>query len=230
MKTSGEKLRDLREAYGLSQREFGEKLGITRASVNAYERNDHPLPKKVKIKVSEIIGIGFEYFDTEMSLDEAFEKFGVDLKDELESKNTSTSICLFYEGMRNFVEGKSYDKPLEISSPIIKYLFDSDYAKLNLCFIKLNSDEFEPFANYYDILVAVRDKKVTNNDKIIIEFNGNTKIVKYFRTFSTNEIELTINDEKLTFKEDEFKQSVKILGIVLEVFRTFPLRDRYLYK
>ena len=40
MKTNGcgDKLRRLRNAYGLTQSEFGDKIGISRVRVNSYEK------------------------------------------------------------------------------------------------------------------------------------------------------------------------------------------------
>ena len=45
MKTNGcgDKLRRLRNAYGLTQSEFGDKIGISRVRVNSYENNINPL-------------------------------------------------------------------------------------------------------------------------------------------------------------------------------------------
>lgn len=72
---NGEKLRNLHNAFGLAQREFGDELGITRANVNSYENNFNPIPQGVKWKILQITGIGFEYFDTDMCSNEAFVRY-----------------------------------------------------------------------------------------------------------------------------------------------------------
>ncbi len=70
MKTNGygDKLRKLRNAYGLTQSEFGDKIGISRVRVNSYENNITPLPMQVKYKIAEATGINIEYFDNDIDL------------------------------------------------------------------------------------------------------------------------------------------------------------------
>ncbi|MGP1528191.1 MAG: helix-turn-helix domain-containing protein [Campylobacter sp.] len=70
MKTNGcgDKLRKLRNAYGLAQSEFGDKIGISRVRINSYENNITPLPTQVMWKIVEATGIGTEYFQKDLDI------------------------------------------------------------------------------------------------------------------------------------------------------------------
>lgn len=95
-KSNGKKLQAIRNTYDLSQKEFADKLGVTRASINGYENNVNPVPQSVKRKVLQATGIGFEYFDSKMSLDEAFAKYGIDPQNPIK-KPIKRSTCAFKE-------------------------------------------------------------------------------------------------------------------------------------
>lgn len=198
MKTSGEKLRDLRNAFGATQKEFGEKIGITRASINAYENNVNPVAQGAKWKILQSIGIGFEYFDTEMSLNEAFAKYGIDPQNPIK-KAIKRSTCAFYENLKDFVDGKFVEKSFEVEAWALNRLFG--VGEFDLCFIK----------NDNEILVIAKDDKLANKEKIIIDFAGMPMIAEYLRAWS--KIYLKFAEQELSFSEDDFKK-VNILGVI----------------
>ncbi|NDJ28184.1 transcriptional regulator, XRE family [Campylobacter sp. MIT 12-8780] len=212
MKTIGEKLRDLRNIYGLSQREFGEKIGVARGSINSYENNVNPLTQGVKWKILQGTGIGFDYFDTDMSLNEAFIKYGIDPSKKLEFKETKESICAVYKGINNFMDGKCEQEPLNIKSWFLDSLFEG-IGKFDICFINVSHNELEPYAKNNEILVVVRDGNLKNGDKIIIDFKGSILVVQYFKEF--DEIRLqTLSGKENKLKESDFKKEIKILAII----------------
>lgn len=235
MKTSGEKLRDLRETCGLSQREFGDKIGITRASINAYEQNINPLPDKVKRNLFLNIGLGYEYFDTDMSLEEAIKKFDIDIRDIIKTKADISNTCILYNSMNDFVKGISVKKPFKMQSFFLKYLFHTDFGKKDLCFIKITNLAYIPYAKNGDILVVTRNTKAENNDKIIIDYNGEIMIVKFLKRLNEIQINMAIHHENegierqgLTFTKSEFEQNIKILAVIQEKCEIKPIYDTYL--
>lgn len=208
---NGEKLRNLRNAFGLTQREFGDELGITRASVNSYENNFNPIPQGVKWKILQATGIGFEYFDTDMSLGEAFVKYKIDPQ-QLELRKLEENICSIYDGLKNFIDGTCIQSPFTIKSWILDNLFDM--GRFDLCFIKIKYNELEPYAKNKEILAVIRDKNVENGDKIIIDFKGNVLVVQYFSEFDEVRLQIATSGKDIRLKNDEFKKSVKILAII----------------
>ncbi|WP_218987482.1 helix-turn-helix domain-containing protein, partial [Campylobacter jejuni] len=92
--------------YGLSQREFGEKVGITKGSINSYENNVNSITQGAKWKILQATGIGFEYFDSDMTLSEAFKKYNIDISKKLEFKKIEESICAICDGVKNYIDGK----------------------------------------------------------------------------------------------------------------------------
>lgn len=208
---NGEKLRNLRNAFGLTQREFGDELGITRASVNSYENNFNPIPQGVKWKILQITGIGFEYFDTDMSLNEAFVRYKRDPQ-QLELRKLEECICSIYDGLKNYIDGTCIQSHFNIKSWILGNLFDM--GNLDLCFIKVKRGELEPYAKNKEILAVIRDENVENGDKIIIDFKGSVLVVQYFSEFDEVRLQIIASGKDIRLKNDEFKKSVKILAII----------------
>lgn len=55
----GDKLKELRRQYGMSQEELGKRIGVTKQSVSRYEAGRIPTVE-VAMKISEAFGIPFE--------------------------------------------------------------------------------------------------------------------------------------------------------------------------
>lgn len=212
MKTVGDKLRDLRNIYGLSQREFGDKIGVTRGSINSYENNVNPLTQAVKWKILQGTGIGFEYFDTDMSLNEAFIKYGIDPSKKLEFIEMEESICAVYEGVENFIDGKCEQNPLNIKSWFLNALFEG-MGNFDICFIKVKYNELEPYAKNNEILVVVRENNLKNGDKIIIDFKGSILVAQYFKEFD-DIILKGLNGKKINLKENDFNKNLKVIAVI----------------
>ena len=212
MKTVGEKLRDLRTAYGLSQSQFGDKLGITRGSINSYENNVNPLTTTAKYKILQATGIGFEYFDTDMELWEAFAKFGLNPTNLKLNSLTETIISFFY-GLEAFVNGETSELKF-ISAKIQLLDFLANFENASCVFVKIKGNMAEPFAKNGDIIAVIRDEYPNNKNWVIARFNDNIFVAQYF--FSGND-EITLklsDDEKFKFSISNFKNEVEILGII----------------
>ena len=59
--TQGERIREAREAIGLTQQELGERIGLKSDSaqplVAGWERGDRPVPRKRVKRVAELLGL-----------------------------------------------------------------------------------------------------------------------------------------------------------------------------
>ena len=210
MKNIGKKLKDLRSAFGLTQKEFANKIGITKASINGYENNVNPLTQAAKWKIIQATGIGFEYFDTDMSLNEAFDKFDLN-PTKLELRETKENVCVIYDGLENYAKGKYLEVPFSQKSWVLKHLLNEKLDTFDLSFVKVKDNELLPYAENNEILVVVRDEKIKSNDKIIIDFAGKPIVVNFLRVWS--KIILQIDKDRVEFVEDKFKE-VKILGVI----------------
>lgn len=92
-----EKLRNLRLFFGISQKEFGKKLGYTRETLNAYERKVNPVPPILIEKINKTMGIGREYFETDMTLQEAVEKYHIKPSDIDMLGDFGETNCFVYD-------------------------------------------------------------------------------------------------------------------------------------
>lgn len=225
MKNISKKLKELRNAFGLTQKEFADKIGITKASINGYENNVNPLTQAAKWKIIQATGIGPEYFDSNMSLEEAFEKFNLN-PTKLELRETNECVCTFYESLSDFAKRKYVEVPFKLQTFFLRYIFKGNIGTDNLQFVEIKNSVANSCFKDGDILIVSKDRNILNNEFIVIEYNKTLMIVRFYQYF--DQIILEIDKEKKTFDHDEFRKSVKILGIVIAKFSIKLLSDLYL--
>ena len=61
MDNNGRKLRELRNIFGVSQEEFGKKIGVTRSTIASYENENNPISVGTIRKIIEVTGLSFLY-------------------------------------------------------------------------------------------------------------------------------------------------------------------------
>ena len=125
---AGEKLRDLRTAFGLSQAQFGDRIGITRGSIASYENDINPLNKSAKYKILQATGIGDEYFDTDMQLWEAFSKYEID-PSNLKLKSLTDTIITFRNSVKDFANNTQIPKYLSTKIEYLKFIAHYENAE-----------------------------------------------------------------------------------------------------
>ena len=59
--TIGEKIKQIRSTYNLSQNRFGVKIGLTGKTISAYETGKCQPPLKVLDKISQMFNVSFAY-------------------------------------------------------------------------------------------------------------------------------------------------------------------------
>lgn len=210
-KTAGEKLRDLRNAFGLSQAQFGDRIGITRGSIASYENNINPLNKSAKYKILQATGIGDEYFDTDMQLLEAFRKYNIDPAN-LKLKSLTDTIIAFRNSVKDFANNTQTPKFLNTKIEYLKFIAECENAEC--VFIKVVGKEAQPLANNGDILIVSQDENPENTNWIIAKIGDDTLIKQYLLT-GNDEISLkSSSDDNYKFSKSEFEKEVKVLGII----------------
>ncbi|MBD2753771.1 helix-turn-helix domain-containing protein [Spirosoma validum] len=58
----GQQIREARKAKGLTQKELGEKLGVSHATVNGYEKGDQNLTIETLERVATALGLEIKPF------------------------------------------------------------------------------------------------------------------------------------------------------------------------
>lgn len=210
-KTAGEKLRDLRTAFGLSQAQFGDRIGITRGSIASYENDINPLNKSAKYKILQATGIGDEYFDTDMQLWEAFSKYEID-PSNLKLKSLTDTIITFRNSIKDFTNNTEIPKYLSTKIEYLKFI--AHYENAECVFVNVVGKEAEPLANNGDILVVAQDENPENANWIIVKIGDDTLIKQYLLT-GNDEISLkSSSDDSYKFSKAVFEKEVKVLGII----------------
>ncbi len=208
--TKGEKLRNLRTAYGLTQEQFGEAIGLTKGSISSYESGRNPISANIKYRILQVTGIGWDYFDTDMDLFEACAKYKLDPM-HLKLKQLTECIVAFYTSIGNFV---AKEPPMDqIAEKINIMSFITKYENSRYCLVSVKSGEGGFIAQEGDILVLIDDDEPLTEEWIIAKYRNNTFVVQYFFV-SDDEIELRSSMYNFKFSEKRFKDEVEIAGVI----------------
>jgi len=206
-----EKLRNLRLFFGISQKEFGKKLGYTRETLNAYERKVNPVPPILIEKINKTMGIGREYFETDMTLQEAVEKYHIKPSDIDMLGDFGETNCFVYDGIENYAKNTSIEKN-NLKLHFFELLFRLNY-KSSYHFIRLNNTTNEPFASNGDILIVLKDTAAVNGDFVIVCFKRSYIIFQYFIS-GLDEVLLKGNNGIEIKLSGNDIDKVEILGII----------------
>lgn len=213
-KNKGAKLKQLRNAYKLSQLEFGDKVGATKASIHSYEHGFNQIPKAIMQKITQATGIGNEYFESNMSLEEAFKKYNIDsLNPKMNGINEST--CAVYDGLHNFENDIKAIQDFVFTSDILNNLFCL-YEAYNYSFIIINTSKAEPFAKANEILCVAKEAIPKNSQIIIAKIQQSVILFEYF-VLNEREIILKGTDGiARQMSNDEFSK-IEVLGVVKSI-------------
>ncbi len=214
MKSKGEKLKELRSAYKLSQAEFADKVGSTKAAIHSYEHNFNQIPKTIMQKITQATGIGLEYFESNMSLEAAFATYNIDTTNP-KMNGINESVCAVYNGLANFVNGIKTIQDFIFTSDILNNLF-SIYESHNYHFITISTNEAEPFARAGEVLCVAKTATPKNAQIFIARIQQSVVLLEYF----------VLNDKEVILKgadgiarqmdNDEFSR-LEILGVVKKI-------------
>lgn len=214
MNSKGAKLKALRNAYKLSQVEFGEKVGSTKAAIHSYEHGFNQIPKTIMWKITQATGIGLDYFESDMSLAEAFAKYKIDATNP-KMNGINESICVVYKGLSNFVSNTKTIQDFVFTTDILQNLF-SLYETHNYHFITINTNEAEPFAKANEVLCVAKDIEPKNAQIIIAKIGQSVILFEYF-VLNDNDIILKGADGiTRQMNNDEFSK-IEILGVVKNI-------------
>lgn len=112
----GKKIKELRLELGLTQTEFGEKIGLSKPSVAGYEKSQEPTIKVLK-RIEKIFDLNPNYFNSNMLASNALPKKQRDKIrvllfnnfNDFEKRTNPMSVNYDYELLKLFgVENKSY--------------------------------------------------------------------------------------------------------------------------
>ncbi|WP_395149044.1 helix-turn-helix domain-containing protein [uncultured Helicobacter sp.] len=207
-----EKLRNLRLSYGLSQKEFGQKLGLTRELIASYELGHNPVSLSTILKISQVTGIGREYFESEMSLQEALKKYEITPIDMIQTGDFDDIGFFVYEGIMSYINNEPIKQKMTLKLRFLTLLFGLD-TKADHHFIKLTDSANEPYAKRGDILAVLKDDKAVNGDFVIARFQQNHIIFQYFIAGLDEALFKGNNDIEIKLKGKEIEQ-IEILGII----------------
>lgn len=210
--TAGQKIRNLRNLYHITQAEFAKNIGINRGNLVSYENEVNNVPHYVIEKICLATGITQDYFSENITLVEAFKRSNLDI-DRPKFQNKQIATYLLYGSLQQLIN-KEQPTRIEDNADIINAIFGKNSK--NFIFVKIKSKEAMPFAQDGDFLdISLDINLIKSYDWIIISYLDEIMIVKYNR-ISQDQISLQVDDRKFIMSLDEFK-NIKVYAIVKNI-------------
>lgn len=104
MKLIGDRIKEIRMHYGMTQTELADKLNLSKSIISAYENNIRGISIDVLLKLSELFNVSVSYFLEEA--DDSTQRLTVDITDL--TKEQTKIILLLLEVFRK--QNKKEDK------------------------------------------------------------------------------------------------------------------------
>lgn len=214
MKSKGEKLKELRKAYKLYQAELADKVGSTKAAIHSYEHNLNQIPKTIMQKITQATGIGLEYFESDMTLEEAFARYNIDSTNP-KMKGINESVCAVYNGLPNFISDIKEIQNFVFTTDILQNLLGL-YEAHNYHFINIGTNEVEPFAKAGELLCVAKSATPHNAEIFIARIQQSVMLLQYF-VLNDNEVLLKGADGIARQMSNNEFSVIEILGVVKRI-------------
>jgi len=223
--TVGSKIKALREAKGLTQIDLVKKSGISRATIQSYEKNDASITISVIEKISKALDVDVSYF-LSPSQSPSVSKLSPSHQVVDEVQQRSTITVNYYPNILasagfGALNHDTSTKTLELEEGFLMALGLKCFKNLDL--ITVYGDSMEPFISNGELIILQRDVEARNSDIVVANIGGDIYVKKLQRDPLKKWLKLTSLNAMypdIELKEDEIKH-LTIIGIVRAKIRPF---------
>lgn len=221
----GSKIKALREEQGLTQIDLVKKSGISRATIQSYERDDASITISIIEKISNALGVDVSYF---LSPSQSPSVSNSSPSNQVVNALQQTDIVKinYYPnvlasagyGALNHHENKEV---IDINRSFLIALGLKVFNNLDL--ITVYGDSMEPFVSNGELVIIERSNEAKNSDIVIANINGEVYVKKLQKDPLGKWLKLTSLNAMypdIELKEDELKY-LSIIGIVRAKIRPF---------
>lgn len=230
--TVGLKIKALRDEQGLTQVDLAKKSGISRASIQAYEKDDASITFSVIEKLAKALNVDVSYF-LSPSQSNIVSKLSPSVHKSSPSQESTTTLqqsnivkINYYPnvlvsagyGVLNHNENKEV---IELNRSFLVALGLKAFTNLDL--IPVYGDSMEPFVSNGELVIIERSNEAKNSDIVIANINGEVYVKKLQKDPLGKWVKLTSLNAMypdIELKEDELKY-LSIIGIVKAKIRPF---------
>jgi repressor LexA len=219
---AGERIRALRKALGLTQKEFADRIGITYQMLGLYERGEYEPSEKVLKLISSTFGVSYEWLKTGQG--EMWERKEKTLLEELEAKTREVLEKL----VRIPVVGRAGAGFPESSADmdVVGWVLVSKetFQKGGKFSVQVHGDSMEPTLHDGDFVVFktyVGDGSDIPNGKVVVVRNHYGELIVKRLTRVNGSIVLTSDNPKYSpIPPEQFTtEDLRIVGVAVKIVR-----------
>jgi len=211
----GDRIRELRQALGLSQTEFAERLGKTRRTIQHWESGNITPPDNVLRLIEQTFSVNPEWLRHGKG-----EMFKPKPKSNLEFLGAVPFDFVLLPVPVVDVEvgaGRGLYAALNYPSEVKTVWVPKKYANHRLFFFRISGDSMKPRLQNKDWVVADLDASVHNGDLVVVELKNDEVMVKKYRKTREGFVILESYNpdyEPIIVKPEDIKNIAKVVLIV----------------
>lgn len=212
MSRVGDRIKEVREAKAISQKQLGKKLGVSESYINEIEMGRKVINEKMLEKISKILGEEIEDTSISFHADEHVEERKPKLDRPSEEKVKEVWNDAFSSVLKNVAIYK-YDLAKAIGvkqMPIISNKVEG-YAQDKVLFLEIENDDMLGFRICTgDIAFAHLTHEIENNAISLVDYNGE-RVLRQIKKLDSNKILLISNRGSLRTETVQHKD-VKVIA------------------
>lgn len=212
MSRVGDRIKEVREAKAISQKQLGKKIGVSESFINEIEMGRKVINEKFLEKISKILGEEIEDTSISFHADEYVEERKPKLERPSEEKVSEVWNDAFSSVLKNVAIYK-YDlvKAIGIKQmPIISNKVEG-YAQDKVLFLEIENDDMLGFRICSgDIAFAHLTHEIENNAISLVDYNGE-RVLRQIKKLDSNKILLISNRGSLRTETVQHKD-IKVIA------------------
>jgi len=198
MSRAGDRIKEVREAKEISQKQLGKKIGVSESFINEIELGRKVINEKMLEKISKILGDEIE--DTSVAFQDVEDV--EERKPRLEKPSAGNVKAVWNDAFSSILKDVSiykYDLAKAIGirqMPIISNKVEG-YAIDKVLFLEIENDDMLGFRICSgDIAFAHLTHEIENNAIALVDYNGE-RVLRQIKTLGSNKILLISNRNSL---------------------------------
>jgi transcriptional regulator with XRE-family HTH domain len=212
MSRVGDRIKEVREAKAISQKQLGKKIGVSESFINEIEMGRKVINEKFLEKISKILGEEIEDTSISFHAEEYVEERKPKLERPSEEKVSEVWNDAFSSVLKNVAIYK-YDlvKAIGIKQmPIISNKVEG-YAQDKVLFLEIENDDMLGFRICSgDIAFAHLTHEIENNAISLVDYNGE-RVLRQIKKLDSNKILLISNRGSLRTETVQHKD-IKVIA------------------
>lgn len=217
MSRLGDRIKEVRESKGITQKQLGKKIGVAESFINEVETGRKVLNEKFLEKISKVLGEEIEDTSISFHAEEYVEERKPKLEKPSQEKVSEVWNDAFGSVLKNVAIYKyDLDKASGIKQmPIISNKVEG-YAQDKVLFLEIENDDMNGFRICSgDLAFAHLTHEIENNAFSLIDYNGE-RVLRQIKKLDGNKVLLISNRGSLKTDTVNNKE-IKVIAILKRI-------------